>query len=145
MKTRKTFPRKFWSDVKVQIYSLLAVYQWEIRQTGHLEKQGVMITFGQAFIKPSGMLINYFPESECPNSLMPVQNLENWSSFSHCASRSGICRLLLGYAQPLWSCFPQRTGQTTSAEQEMWYVFCSSKSDTCSHFSFYSNLALLPL
>lgn len=75
------------------------------------------------FYKTLWCVINYFPESECPNSLMPVQNLETGLQLVTVGrtSRIGVCHLLLVYAQALWSCILQRTGQTTSTGQEMWY------------------------
>lgn len=75
------------------------------------------------FYKTLWCVVIYYPESKCFNSLMPIQNLENGSSFRNCGrtSKSGICHWLLDYAQPLVSCFLQEAGQTaTSTEREIW-------------------------
>lgn len=39
---------------------------------------------GPGFYKTLWCVIIYFLESKCPNALLPIQNLENWSSFSNC-------------------------------------------------------------
>lgn len=96
------------------------------------------------FYKTLWCIIIYLPESKCPNSLMAVPKLENWSSVSSCGySKPGWEPAIYFWAAPgLLSYFLQGTGQTTTSTRRETWNSSILVHLTFSHFCFNSSLAL---